>query len=138
MVKKKPDTITRTGADFEGRTRTVSGGRGVSLILAILILGSVVAIALAISFLMFQEIKISGNAADSARAFYAADTGVEAALYFYKSQKKCSWAGSGPAGADSGGATYSSTMAVSAVDSVCQVKSTGLYKDAKRTIRVDF
>lgn len=114
--------------------------RGVSLLLAILILGSVVAIAAAISFLMFQEIKVSGDVADSSRAFYAADTGVEAALNYYKSLGRCaSGAGSGPAGIDSDGATYSFTIIATEVDSVCQVKieSTGFYKAAKRTIRVD-
>lgn len=116
--------------------------KGVSLLLAILILGSVTAIAAAISFLMFREIKISGDVADSARAFYAADTGVEAALYFYKSQNKCQdGAGSGPAGIDSGGATYEFKIEVveDKVNSLCAVtvESTGKYKNVQRKIRVN-
>lgn len=56
----------------------------VSLLLTILILAGILIIALAVSKIMLSEIRISGLAADSIKAYQAADSGLEWALYQIK------------------------------------------------------
>jgi len=53
----------------------------ISILLSILILSVVLVIALGISFLMLQQIKMSGQIGHSVVAFYAAEAGAERCLY---------------------------------------------------------
>lgn len=55
--------------------------RGVTLCMALLILSAVLAMSAAIMSLMIGEFKISGDVQKSMMAIYAADAGLEAALY---------------------------------------------------------
>ena len=53
----------------------------ITILLSVLILGVVSVITLGISFLMFQQIKLSRQIGHSVVAFYAADAGAERCLY---------------------------------------------------------
>lgn len=55
--------------------------RGVSLYLSIMIMGILLAIALGVSTILFGQIRMIKGMGDSVMAFYAADTGIERALY---------------------------------------------------------
>ena len=53
----------------------------ISILLSVLILSIVSVITLGISFLMLQQIKMSGQVGHSVVAFYAAEAGAERCLY---------------------------------------------------------
>lgn len=55
--------------------------KGISLYLAILIMGILLAMALGLSTLSFFQIQMVKGMGDSVSAFYAADTGIERELY---------------------------------------------------------
>ncbi len=57
--------------------------RGITLLLAILILASVLSIALGIFNVILIELKINQNARESYKAFYNALTGLECAQYYH-------------------------------------------------------
>lgn len=56
--------------------------KGVSLIITFFIMVIVLAVVLAVSSILYSEIKIIRNIGDSVVAFYAADSGVEKTLYY--------------------------------------------------------
>lgn len=55
--------------------------KGVSLLLTLLIMAAIIAIAIGVSRLSTQEIKISRESPTSMIAYYAAESGVEWAMY---------------------------------------------------------
>lgn len=55
--------------------------QGSSLLVALLIMGVLMALALILSRLIFREIAINKDVIDSGKAYYAAESGVEIALY---------------------------------------------------------
>lgn len=57
------------------------GQKGVSLYLALVIMGILLALALGISTILVGQIKITKGMGDSVIAFYAADTGIERELF---------------------------------------------------------
>ena len=61
--------------------------KGISLLFIVLITSLILAIGLGISTLLIQEMKMMGEIGYSVTAFYAADNGIEAALYdLYQSE----------------------------------------------------
>lgn len=58
--------------------------KGVSLIITFFIMIVILAVVLAISILLYGEIKIIRNIGSSVVAFYAADSGIEKVLYYDK------------------------------------------------------
>ena len=61
--------------------------KGISLLLVVLISSVILAIGLGISSVIIQQTKMMENIGYSVIAFYAADTGIEAALYdLYRSE----------------------------------------------------
>jgi len=58
-----------------------SGGGGVSLYFALMIMTVLLAIALGISTILFGQLKVMRGMENSIVAFYAADTGIEKELY---------------------------------------------------------
>jgi len=56
--------------------------KGVSLIITFFVLVIILAVVLSISVILYSEIKIIRNIGDSVVAFYAADSGIEKALYY--------------------------------------------------------
>jgi Tfp pilus assembly protein PilX len=55
--------------------------KGLSLYLAIMIMSILLAIVLGMSAILFHQLKMIGEMGNSVVAFYAADTGIERALY---------------------------------------------------------
>lgn len=56
--------------------------KGVTLLLAVLVSSIALSVGIGIFSLLFSEIQISGSAKDSVTAFYAADSGLECAIYW--------------------------------------------------------
>ena len=64
-----------------------SNQKGISLLFTVLITSFVLAIGLGLSALLIQEMKLMGEIGYSVIAFYAADSGIEAAIYdLYQSE----------------------------------------------------
>ena len=55
--------------------------KGTALLVALLVMGVLVAIGLALSSLVFRELVITKEFLDAGRAYYTAESGVEIALY---------------------------------------------------------
>ncbi|PIR54990.1 hypothetical protein COU74_04620 [Candidatus Peregrinibacteria bacterium CG10_big_fil_rev_8_21_14_0_10_36_19] len=60
--------------------------RGTALLVALLVMGVLLAISLALSSLIFREVRVTKNLMSSGRAYYAAESGVEEALYYLDSR----------------------------------------------------
>ena len=60
--------------------------KGVSLIVAFLVMTIMLAIVLNVGLILFSEIKISGNIGNAVSSLYAAESGIEKTLYFDKKQ----------------------------------------------------
>lgn len=58
--------------------------KGVALLFTVLLTSMLLLVALGISNIVFKELIFSSEARDSDRAFFAADTGIECALYLDK------------------------------------------------------
>lgn len=56
---------------------------GITLLLAVLILSSVLSVALGIFYVILVQIQINQNARESYKAFYSAETGLECALFYF-------------------------------------------------------
>ncbi len=67
------------------RDHTQRGERGVALLFTVLLTSMLLLVALGISNIMFKELIFSAEARDSDKAFFAADTGIECALFLDKS-----------------------------------------------------
>jgi hypothetical protein len=78
-----------------------NSNKGVSLYLALIIMFILIAIALGVSLIIVSQMKMMKGMGDSVVAFYAADTGIEQALY-EKRVNGIDWSGSGSVG----GANY--------------------------------
>lgn len=59
---------------------------GSALLVALLVMGVLISISLALSTLILREIRITGEALDSGRAYYSAESGIEVALYNLNNQ----------------------------------------------------
>jgi len=55
--------------------------KGTALLIALLVMGVFIAISLALSSLIFRELRITKDLVSSGKAYYAAESGVELALY---------------------------------------------------------
>lgn len=69
--------------------------KGFTLFIAVLIGSLMLAIGFSIFNLAFKELLLSASARDSQVAFYAADTGLECALYYDQNQEAFQTAGPG-------------------------------------------
>jgi hypothetical protein len=70
----------------------------ISILITVLILSNLLVIALGVSFLLLSQIKMSQNAGESVRAFYAADAGAERCLFdmYTGTKTSCSFSYSYP------------------------------------------
>jgi hypothetical protein len=82
------------------------GGRGFTIFFAVLVGGLALSIGMAIYDLIIRELDLSYNATQSQYAIYAADTGVECALYW---DFKCPNDASYPYCARSGGSAFATS-----------------------------
>lgn len=105
--------------------------KGVSLYFVILILFVLTAVLLALVNLSVSQIKIISGINHSVSAFFAADTGVERALYNIRKE--------GVTGNFSGslddGASYDVEITISAET---LIKSTGLFKNTRRALETKY
>ncbi len=103
--------------------------KGVSLYLAMIILTMFLAIAIGISTVLLIQVKMVSSLGNSVVAFFAADTGIENALY----------TGSSVSGVLNNGASYE--VSFMSPGSGCSgfyycLKSKGVFKDTKRAIEI--
>lgn len=111
--------------------------KGASLLLTILIMSAILAIAMGISKLSLNEIKMSREYPESYVAYYAAETGMEQLLYLDHTG-----AISGPDLYNSGivilgdGITY--IVSASDVSPNRKLQSSGFYKDTNRAIELTY
>jgi len=108
--------------------------------LAVLLMGIILAIALGLTTIAINQLKMIKGLGDSVVAFYAADTGIEVSLYdFYKGAGIQDHSGS------VGGATYSANgFSVPPNSSDCPApnqyycfKSVGSYLGTRRAIEIN-
>lgn len=86
-----------------------STNRGFTLFIAVLIGSLMLAIGFSIFNLAFKELLLSASARDSQVAFYAADTGLECALYYDQNQEAFRITGPGGISITCAGVTTSVT-----------------------------
>lgn len=121
-----------------------SNSRGtVSLVVTLVILSLILAIALGSSYIVTSGLKTSINYSDSIAAFYAAETGVEQALFDHKdggnpSAARC---GVGPGWTIYGNAQY--CLVVTQTDitdplTITKIQSIGEYRSTRRSIEINF
>lgn len=66
----------------KSKIKSVSGRRGITLLIAVLTASLMLSISLSIFNIALKELVISSSGKDSHTAFYAADSGIECALYW--------------------------------------------------------
>ena len=103
--------------------------KGVSLYLALMIMTILLALALGVSTILVSQIKMIREMGNSVIAFYAADTGIERAMYAINKEGVMkevfdSW----------DGVSYKATP--KSCDSNTCIKSVGTYKEIRRAIQV--
>jgi len=115
--------------------------KGFTLMMAVLVAGILLAIGLAIFNITIKELQISSSGRDSQFAFYAADSGIECALYW--DQKQDSFASSTPSTIvcngvgipNMGGKDYGEASTFSyEVDGLCSVVSVTKNETHPRTV----
>ena len=111
------------------KIKSGGGQKGVSLYLAIIILIILLAMALGLSTIVLSQIKIVKGLENSVVAIFAADTGVEEALY----------RGTSVSGSLENGASYDTLLILPGED--CDgdfycIQSTGIYKETRRAIEI--
>ena len=103
--------------------------KGIALVLTMIILSVVLGMALITSLVFSKQIKTSSSISDSIIAYYAAETGIEWSLWYYKTNKVL------PEDQDNiliGQASYSIKIQNNTITSI------GTYKNTKRAIKVNF
>lgn len=110
----------------------IKNQKGVSLYLTIVILSVLTACLLTLIGISISQIKIIYALGHSVTAFYAADTGIEQALYRIRKQGNL---------ADIpetfiGGAKYSVSITMSGEETI--IRSQGSFRDTKRAIEVRY
>jgi len=113
----------------------IKNQKGVSILLAILIMSVILSIGLGISTILVQQTKMMGTIGNSVIAFFAADSGIEQVLILNPLQDI-------PETSMPNGATYQVDVEEAGVlgcnaPNYC-IKSTGTYKNIKRAIEVKF
>jgi hypothetical protein len=102
--------------------------RGVSLYLALIIMFILIAIGLGVSLIIVSQMKMMKGMGDSVVAFYAADTGIEQALY-EKRVNGIDWSGNGSVG----GANYTVNYTG---NSEAKWQSKGTFQGVNRAIEI--
>ena len=120
--------------------------KGVILFLALIVMSIVLAVALGLSSILVSQIRMSSEMRDSIKAFYAADTGVERAL-FDKANPSDNYNGTLDNGAEYNvtvvcSPSYLSCPPPLVMDGDCSgsyfcYKSIGIYKGIKRAIEIE-
>ena len=102
--------------------------QGVSIYLALVIMFILLAIGLGVSLIIVSQMKMIRGMGNSVVAFYAADTGIEHALYNYRIQ-----GGDGQVSGSVGGADYQVTSPTAGT-----YQSKGSFAKVKRAIKISY
>lgn len=81
MIQDRPQIKNQFFRFLSFAFRHLSLNRGITMLLVVAILSALMSVSLGIFNLIYGQIKISGEIADSFLAFYAADQGIEKTLY---------------------------------------------------------
>lgn len=113
--------------------------KGISIYLVVVMMSVLLAIVLGLTSIIIGGAKIAGGLSESVKAFHAADTGIEKALYNIYKNGDCS--GSSASG-NFGNSNYSYTVIITAQgvcpDEETTIDSTGQFQSTKRKIEVSF
>ena len=114
--------------------------KGVSLYLAVVIMSILLALSLGISGILYSQLKVSKGMGNSVLAFYAANTGIERAIYeIHAEEKDLPYSFSSTT---DNGSNYSVQVLLAGGDDECPtstakyycVKSTGTFNQVSRAI----
>ncbi len=109
--------------------------KGVSLLLTLLIMAALLVIAIGVARLSLGEIKLIRNIPSSLITYYAADSGIERALY----EERISGGALNQADCSVDLDNESSYgLEISSGGGLTTIKSEGCYKDIRRAIEVSF
>jgi len=108
--------------------------KGVSLLFTLLIMAALLAITIGVTRLSLGEIKLIRDIPNSLIAYYAADSGIERALY----EERISGSASNQADCSVDLDNESSYGLEILRGALITIKSTGCYKDIRRAIEVSF
>lgn len=70
---------------MQNKIAKIRSEKGTALIVALLIMGVLIAISLALASLIFKEVKVTRDLINAGKAYYMAEAGVEKALYYLNS-----------------------------------------------------
>lgn len=99
------------------------GQEGVSIFLALVIMSVLLAVVLGLNTILIGQMKISREMGYSVNAFYAADTGIEVALYNLRQEEIFPWQDQ----------EYGYQVVIYPCDKTC-IKSVGTYRGVQRAI----
>jgi hypothetical protein len=114
--------------------KNVFNKKGSTILFAILLLFILMVGALGFSNVLLLQIRMVSNIGNSVQAYFAAETGIENALYLYSNGRYSDI--NGGSVDDDGDATYS-TKDCSTSGNTC-FTSTGSFKGTKRSIEVTY
>ncbi len=113
--------------------------KGISIYLVVIMMSVLLATVLGLTSIIIGGAKIAGGLSDSVKAFHAADTGIEKALYDIYKSTDCSGAdASGNFGSSGYGYVVAITSSGSCPDAGTVIDSTGQFQSSKRKIEVSF
>ena len=112
----------------------INNQKGVSLLLTILIMAALLAIAIGVTRLSLGEIKLIRDIPNSLIAYYAADSGIERALYEERVSEDAVDQADCSVSLDNGSSYGLEILR----GTLITIKSTGCYKDIRRAIEVSF
>ncbi|MBU0476700.1 hypothetical protein KKB68_01665 [Patescibacteria group bacterium] len=110
----------------------LQNNRGISIYITLLIMALLLAMGLGMSAILLGQIKIIRGMGNSVIAFYAADTGVEWALYNIRKEE-----GNGNV-SESWDTDYGYSVTTNPCDLKICIKSLGTFKETKRAIEVKY
>ena len=108
------------------------GGKGISLLFVVLITSVILAISLGISGILIQQTKMMTEIGYSVISFYAADSGIERALYNIRKEE-----GTGDV-LENWGTDYGYSVISGSYDGEAYLKSVGQYKETRRAIETTY
>ena len=113
--------------------------KGVSLYLVVLIMSVMMGIVLGLTSVIIGGAKTAGNLGNSVRAFSAADTGIEMALYqIYKVGSCSAFSAYLPGESSATGYGYAYTVSGTCLSSDMVIDSSGSYLTSSRKIEITF
>ncbi|MFH0739916.1 MAG: pilus assembly PilX N-terminal domain-containing protein [bacterium] len=111
--------------------------KGIILYVVLLIISVFMAVVLTLATVSLSQIRIAWQAGDSVKAFAAADTGVERALYNIRNADPLDTSDIGVTGMPISGANYSVDITITG-PTTATIQSKGEFKKSRRTIEAKY